>query len=375
MNDIKCPKCGEVFKVDQAGYADIAKQVRDQEFAQALKERLEQANQAKQSELQLAQAAKDTEIAVLQAALAAKATETELEVTKAKAEVASQKDEELKAVQAQLDYYKDFKLKLSTKMVGETLEEHCEIEFNKIRAAGFTRAYFEKDNEVVEGSKGDYIFKDFDEEGNEFISIMFEMKNESDATEKKKKNEDFFKELDKDRTAKGCEYAVLVSVLEAENDFYNMGIVDVSHKYPKMYVVRPNFFVPILTLLRNAAQSTATTKAELARMKDENMDITNFERDLVNFQQGFARNYGLASKKFQDAIKAIDKSIDQLQKTKDQLLGAENNLRLAKEKAEDVSIKKLTRGNPTMTARFKELPPLDPDTLEKFEDFVDEEDE
>jgi len=375
MHDIKCPKCGEVFKVDQAGYADIAKQVRDQEFAQALKERLEQANQAKQSELQLAQAAKDTEIAVLQAALAAKATETELEVTKAKAEVASQKDEELKAVQAQLDYYKDFKLKLSTKMVGETLEEHCEIEFNKIRAAGFTRAYFEKDNEVVEGSKGDYIFKDFDEEGSEFISIMFEMKNESDATEKKKKNEDFFKELDKDRTAKGCEYAVLVSVLEAENDFYNMGIVDVSHKYPKMYVVRPNFFVPILTLLRNAAQSTATTKAELARMKDENMDITNFERDLLNFQQGFARNYGLASKKFQDAIKAIDKSIDQLQKTKDQLLGAENNLRLAKEKAEDVSIKKLTRGNPTMTARFKELPPLDPDTLEKFEDFVDEEDE
>jgi hypothetical protein len=375
MNDIKCPKCGEVFKVDQAGYADIAKQVRDQEFAQALKERLEQANQAKQSELQLAQAAKDTEIAVLQAALAAKATETELEVTKAKAEVASQKDEELKAVQAQLDYYKDFKLKLSTKMVGETLEEHCEIEFNKIRAAGFTRAYFEKDNEVVEGSKGDYIFKDFDEEGNEFISIMFEMKNESDATEKKKKNEDFFKELDKDRTAKGCEYAVLVSVLEAENDFYNMGIVDVSHKYPKMYVVRPNFFVPILTLLRNAAQSTAITKAELARMKDENMDITNFERDLLNFQQGFARNYGLASKKFQDAIKAIDNSIDQLQKTKEKLLGAENNLRLAKDKAEDVSIKKLTRGNPTMTARFKELPPLDPDTLEKFEDFVDEEDE
>lgn len=375
MNDIKCPKCGEVFKVDQAGYADIAKQVRDQEFAQALKERLEQANQVQQSELQLAQAAKDKEIAVLQAALAAKATETELEVTKAKAEVANQKDSELKAVQAELDRYKDFKLKLSTKMVGETLEEHCENEFNKIRSAGFTRAYFEKDNEVVEGSKGDYIFKDFDEEGNEFISIMFEMKNENDATEKKKKNEDFFKELDKDRTAKGCEYAVLVSVLEAENDFYNMGIVDVSHKYPKMYVVRPNFFVPILTLLRNAAQSTASTKAELARMKDENMDITNFERDLLNFQQGFARNYGLASKKFQDAIKAIDKSIDQLQKTKDQLLGAENNLRLAKEKAEDVSIKKLTRGNPTMTARFKELPPLDPDTLEKFEDFVDEEEE
>ena len=375
MNDIKCPKCGEVFKVDQAGYADIAKQVRDQEFAQALKERLEQANQVKQSELQLAQAAKDQEIAVLQAALAAKATETELEVTKAKAEVANQKDLELKAVQAELERYRDFKLKLSTKMVGETLEEHCKTEFNKIRAAGFTRAYFEKDNEVVEGSKGDYIFKDFDEEGNEFISIMFEMKNENDATEKKKKNEDFFKELDKDRTAKGCEYAVLVSVLEAEDDFYNKGIVDVSHKYPKMYVVRPNFFLPILTLLRNAAQSTASTKAELARMKDENLDITNFERDLLNFHNAFNHKFQYAGKKFEEAIDGIDKTITQLEKVKKALLASERNLQLAKNKIEDVSIKKLTRGNPTMTARFKELPPLDPDTLEKFEDFVDEEDE
>lgn len=375
MNDIKCPKCGEVFKVDQAGYADIAKQVRDQEFAQALKERLEQANQVKQSELQLAQASKDQEIAVLKTALAAKAVETELEVTKAKAEIANQKDKELKAVQTQLDYFKEFKLKLSTKMVGETLEEHCEIEFNKIRAAGFSRAYFEKDNEVVEGSKGDYVFKDFDEEGNEFISIMFEMKNENDATERKRKNEDFFKELDKDRKAKSCEYAVLVSVLEADNDFYNMGIVDVSHKYPKMYVVRPTFFIPILTLLRNAAQSTASTKAELARMRDENMDITNFERDLLNFHNAFNHKFQSAGKKFEEAIDGIDKTITQLEKVKKALLASERNLQLAKNKIEDVSIKKLTRGNPTMTARFKELPPLDPDTLEKFEDFVDEEDE
>jgi hypothetical protein len=259
-------------------------------------------------------------------------------------------------------------------MVGESLEKQCEFEFNKIRAAGFPRAYFEKDNKVADGSKGDYIFKDFDEEGNEFVSIMFEMKNENDDTEKKKKNTDFLKELDKDRNAKGCEYAVLVSVLERENELYNMGIVDVSHLFPKMYVVRPTFFIPMLTLIRNAAQSTATSKLELARMKEENLDITNFERDLLNFQGALARNYGLAKKNFEKAIDSIDKSMAQLQKTKDALLGAENNFRLAKEKAEDVSIKKLTRGNPTMTAKFKDLPPLDPDTLEKFDYPEDEED-
>lgn len=374
MNDIKCPKCGEVFKVDQAGYADIAKQVRDQEFAQALKERLEQADQVKQSELQLAQAAKDQEITVLQAALAAKAIETELEVTKAKAEVTSQKDEELKAVQAQLDYYKDFKLKLSTKMVGESLEEHCEIEFNKIRATGFSRAYFEKDNKVTEGSKGDYIFKDYTENGTEFVSIMFEMKNESEETEKKKKNIDFLKELDKDRNAKGLEYAVLVSVLEAENELYNTGIVDVSHLYPKMYIVRPNFFIPILTLIRNAAQETASSKTELARIREENIDITNFERDLLNFQKAFAKNYDLAARKFEDAIKSIDNSIAQLEKTKSALMGAERNLRLARDKSEDVSVKKLVRGNPTMAARFKELPSLDPENLETFEGAIEDED-
>lgn len=375
MNDIRCPKCQEVFKVDEAGYADIAKQVRDQEFSLALKEKMEQAEREKQSELLLAQAAKDGEIKDLQNALKSKDLESELAVTKAVAEVESKKDAELKLMEEELAKYKDFKLKLSTKMVGETLEEHCEIEFNKIRATGFQRAYFEKDNKVVEGSKGDYIFKDFDEEGNEFVSIMFEMKNESEETEKKKKNDDFLKELDKDRTAKGCEYAVLVSVLEADNELYNSGIVDVSHLYPKMYVVRPNFFIPILTLIRNAAQATAASKAELARIKEENIDITNFERDLLKFQDAFAKNYERAASKFQDAIDGIDKSIDQLEKTKLALLGAERNLRLAKDKAEDVSVKKLVRGNPTMTAKFKELPPLDPKSLEEFEEQVFDEEE
>ena len=375
MKDIKCPKCGEVFKVDEAGYADIAKQVRDQEFALALQEKVDQAEREKKSALQLVEVAKDGEIRDLQNALNSKDLEKELAVTKAVSEVESQKDAELKLMEAELAKYKDFKLKLSTKMVGETLEEHCEIEFNKIRATGFQRAYFEKDNKVVEGSKGDYIFKDFDEEGNEFISIMFEMKNESEETEKKKKNEDFLKELDKDRNAKGCEYAVLVSVLEADNELYNSGIVDVSHLYPKMYVVRPNFFIPILTLIRNAAQSTAASKAELARIKEENIDITNFERDLLNFQKAFARNYELAAGKFQDAIKSIDKSITQLEATKSALLGAERNLRLAKDKAEDVSVKKLVRGNPTMASKFKALPPIDPASLEDFDDQVIDEDE
>jgi len=374
MNDIKCPKCGEVFKVDQAGYADIAKQVRDQEFNLALKEKLEQADRDKKNELQIAQADKELEIANLKSELESKSLERELAVTKAVAEIEAKKNAELKAAEEQIALYKDFKMKLPTKMVGEQLEQHCEVEFNKIRAAGFPRAYFEKDNKVAEGSKGDYIFKDFDEEGDEFVSIMFEMKNENDDTEKKKKNTDFLKELDKDRNAKKCEYAVLVSVLEGESELYNMGIVDVSHLYPKMYVVRPTFFIPILTLIRNAAQSTASSKSELARMKEENVDITNFERDLLNFQGALARNYGLAKKNFEKAIDSIDKSMAQLQKTKDALLGAENNFRLAKEKAEDVSIKKLTRGNPTMTAKFKELPPLDPDTLEKYDYPEDEED-
>ena len=373
MNDIKCPKCNEVFKVDQAGYADIVKQVRDEEFAQALQKELSQAEREKKSAIQIAQGEKDLEIERLQSALREADSAKELAINKAVSAVAKEKDSELKLKEEELAYYKDFKLKLSTKMVGETLEEHCEIEFNKIRATGFPRAYFEKDNKVTDRSKGDYIFKDFNEDGVEFVSIMFEMKNESDDTEKKKKNADFLKELDKDRNAKGCEYAVLVTVLESENELYNTGIVDVSHLYPKMYVVRPNFFIPILTLLRNAAQSTATSKSELARMREENIDITNFESELLNFQTAFARNYDLASGKFEKAIKAIDKSIEQLQKTKDELLGAENNLRLAKEKAEDVSVKKLTRRNPTMAAKFKALPPLNPATLDKYEEVPEEE--
>ena len=373
MNDIKCPKCNEVFKVDQAGYADILKQVRDEEFAQALKKELAQAERNKQSEIEIAEGKKDLEIERLQSALNTNNVEKELAVTKAIAEIENKKNNELRIKDEELAYYKEYKLKQSTKMVGESLEAHCEIEFNKIRATGFQRAYFKKDNTVAEGSKGDYIFKDFSEDGIEFVSIMFEMKNENDETEKKKKNEDFLKELDKDRNAKGCEYAVLVTVLEADNELYNTGIVDVSHLYPKMYIVRPNFFIPILTLIRNSAQSTISSKSELARMKEENIDITNFESDLINFQKAFARNYDLAAGKFDKAIKAIDKSIDQLQKTKEELLGAENNLRLAKDKSEDVSIKKLTRGNPTMTAKFKALPPLDPNTLEKFEDLLEEE--
>lgn len=373
MNDIKCPKCNEVFKVDQAGYADILKQVRDEEFTLTVKKELEQAELIKQNEIQIAKQEKDIEIGQLTAALNAMDVEKELAVTKAVAEVETQKNNELKLKEEELAYYKDYKLKLSTKMVGESLEEHCEIEFNKIRATGFSRAYFEKDNKVTDGSKGDYIFKDFNDEGTEFVSIMFEMKNESDDTEKKKKNADFLKELDKDRNAKGCEYAVLVTVLEAENELYNTGIVDVSHLYPKMYVVRPNFFIPILTLIRNAAQSTASSKSELARIQEENIDITNFERDLLNFQKAFATNYDRASKRFQDAIDGIDKSITQLEKTKKALEGADRNFRLAKDKAEEVSIKKLTRGNPTMTAKFKSLPELDPDSLEDFGDLSEDE--
>lgn len=372
MNDIKCPKCNEVFKVDQAGYADILKQVRDQEFELMVQKELEQAERNKQNEIQIAKQEKDLEIGRLTAALNAVEVEKELAVTKAVAEIEQLKNNELKLKEEELAYYKDFKLKLSTKMVGETLEEHCEIEFNKIRATGFSRAYFEKDNKVTDGSKGDYIFKDFNEDGTEFISIMFEMKNESDDTEKKKKNTDFLKELDKDRNAKGCEYAVLVTVLEAENELYNTGIVDVSHLYPKMYVVRPNFFIPILTLIRNAAQSNAASKSELARIQEENIDITNFERDLLNFQKAFATNYDRASKKFQEAIDGIDKSIAQLEKTKKALEGADRNFRLAKDRAEDVSIKKLTRGNPTMSSKFKALPPVDPDSLEDFGDFPEE---
>ncbi|MEF9842086.1 MAG: DUF2130 domain-containing protein, partial [Raoultibacter sp.] len=271
------------------------------------------------------------------------------------AETIKVKDEMLAYKEEEILRYKDMKAKLSTKMVGETLEQHCEIEFNKLRATGFQHAYFEKDNDAGSGSKGDYIYRETDEAGNEIISIMFEMKNELDETATKKKNEDFLKELDKDRTEKKCEYAILVSLLEAESELYNSGIVDKSHRFEKMYVVRPQFFIPIITILRNAATNALQYKAELALMREQNVDITHFEDNMNSFKEGFARNYDLASRRFKTAIDEIDKTILHLQKTKDALLSSENNLRLANNKAEDLTIKKLTRSNPTMAAKFAEL--------------------
>ena len=398
MNEIKCPHCGQVFKVDESGFADIVKQVRDAEFAQELqaRERLLEANKQQAVELAKANtatalqgdfAAKETEIAELKAKLQAVATEKQLAVTQAvvaaekqrdalaaevklkdaekrQLEIASQvrlaaelksRDEIIAYKDEEIVRYKDMKAKLSTKMVGETLEQHCEIEFNKLRATGFQHAYFEKDNDAGSGSKGDYIYREADESGNEIISIMFEMKNELDETATKKKNEDFLKELNKDRTEKKCEYAVLVSLLEAESELYNAGIVDKSHRFEKMYVVRPQFFIPIITILRNAAMNSLQYKSELALMREQNVDITHFEDNMNSFKEGFARNYDLASRKFTTAIDEIDKTILHLQKTKEALLSSENNLRLANNKAEDLTIKKLTRGNPTMAAKFAEL--------------------
>ena len=391
MNEIICPHCGKAFKIDEAGYADILKQIRDREFDKALHERLELAEKEKETAIELAEtkvtsklekaaAKKEAEIERLKAELVLTGVATQLAVKEAVSAVEKERDgfarnleakateqklsesvlkeahtAELKSKDDQIAFYKDLKAKLSTKMVGETLEQHCEIEFNRLRATGFSRAYFEKDSDIRGGSKGDYIFRDSDESSTEFISIMFEMKNESDTTATKKKNEDFIKELDKDRNEKGCEYAVLVSLLELDSELYNAGIVDVSHRYPKMYVVRPQFFIPIITLLRNAAQGTLTYKAELARVQEQNIEITNFESELEAFKNGFARNYDLASKKFKTAIDEIDKTIDHLQKTKEALLGSENNLRIANNKADDLTIKKLTRGNPTMAAKFEKL--------------------
>lgn len=332
------------------------------------------------NKLKDAAAHKDAELERLKAELKAAETAKQLAVTTAVGVVEKQRDDlarsleakeserklleasmkeshltEIRAKDEQIAYYKDFKAKQSTKMVGESLEQHCEIEFNRIRATAFSKAYFEKDNDARSGSKGDYIFRDQDEAGTEIVSIMFEMKNESDMTATKKKNEDFLKELDKDRTEKGCEYAVLVSLLEPENELYNTGIVDVSYRYPKMYVVRPQFFIAIITLLRNAAMGALKYKSELALVKAQNIDITRFEDELESFKTGFARNYELASKKFKTAIEEIDKTIDHLQKTKDALLGSENNLRLANNKADELTVKKLTKGNPTMAAKFTEL--------------------
>lgn len=457
MNEIRCPNCGKTFYIDEAGYAEILNQVRNDAFEKELHERFLLIEKDKKSEIELVQAKlanemekkiaeknaeverlktelksnteliqaqaremlkeevskKEAEIERLKAELKAntelvqaKATETlKDEVAKREAEIAKLKEElksaelakqlalkesisdlekerddlrrslelkeaELKLREATLkekyetqirdreetiERLKDLKAKLSTKMVGETLEQHCEIEFNKIRATAFPKAYFEKDNDARTGSKGDYIFREYDDNGTELISIMFEMKNENDTTVTKKKNEDFFKELDKDRTEKGCEYAVLVSMLEPNSELYNTGIVDVSYRYPKMYVIRPQFFIPMITLLRNAALNTLKYKNELAEVKAQNIDIANFEEELNKFKEAFGRNYELASQKFAKAIEEIDKSIDHLQKIKDALLGADRNLRLANDKAQDVTIKKLTKGNPTMAAKFEEL--------------------
>jgi len=391
MHEIICPHCGKAFKIDEAGYADILKQVRDGEFEKQLHERLELAEQDKLNAVELAKskvtnesqitvATKDAEIQALKAKLDGVKVARKLAITEAVSAVERERDDlksgleraklekqlgekslkdkyetQIKDRDDTIERLRDMKARLSTKMVGETLEQHCETEFNRIRATAFPMAYFEKDNDARTGSKGDYIFRDLDEAGTEIVSVMFEMKNESDQTATKHKNEDFLKELDKDRTEKECEYAVLVSMLEPDNELYNTGIIDVFHRYPKMYVVRPQFFIPIITLLRNAAMNSLKYKSELALVKAQNLDITNFENQLETFKTGFARNFELASSKFKTAIDEIDKTITHLQKTKDALLGSENNLRLANNKAQDVTIKRLTHGNPTMANKFAEL--------------------
>lgn len=409
MQEIKCPKCGEIFQVDESGYAAIVKQVRDKEFEKEISSRESQFLNEKEAAIKLAQseterkyqdiiiskekelfnttAQKNVEITELKAKIESYEKDKNLELNKfeiEKEKALAEKDKQIAELtnkietnekenllkelslkeqyKIQLQFkeeeiarYKDFKARLSTKMVGESLEQHCELEFNKLRATGFQNAYFEKDNDAKTGSKGDYIFREANPEGIEIVSIMFEMKNEMDTTSTKKKNEDFLKELDKDRREKNCEYAVLVSLLEPENELYNSGIVDMSHKFSKMYVIRPQFFIPIITLLRNAALNSLQYKQELAIIRSQNIDISNFEESMNDFKEKFARNYEIASKKFKTAIEEIDKTIDHLQKTKEALLSSENNLRLANNKAEDLSIKRLTKNNPTMAAKFAEL--------------------
>ena len=409
MNEIICPNCKKAFKVDEAGFADILKQVRDHQFEDELEKRLQLAENEKESAVKLAEATlknrlqedlakkdkelseklatKETEIARIKAQLDNAELQKKLSVTEAVQKIEKErddlannlknketetlllekslnenfaiqlktKDEIIKIKDEEIAFRVELKQKLSTKMVGESLEQHCEIEFNKLRASAFQNAYFEKDNDSKTGSKGDYIFKENDADGNEVISIMFEMKNEADATISKKRNDEFFKELDKDRNEKKCEYAVLVSTLESDNELYNVGIVDVSYRFPKMFVIRPQFFIPIISLLRNASMSSLKYKSELAKVRSQNLDITNFEEKMNAFKEGFAKNYDLASRKFNEAIAGIDKTIKELEKTKEALLSSENNLRLANNKAEDLTIKKLTQGNPTMKAKFDEL--------------------
>lgn len=427
MPEIKCPKCGEIFTVDESGYAAIAGQVRNAEFHKELQERQHQLNREKETELALlqtrAEMEKETalgkltaEINRLKAQLSAADKDSELEKERAlaalrqenerlKAEIRAgeqkqnlavanavnaQKDAlnekekqilllnsklqeaekdsrlqaqslkenfavELRAKDTEIAFYKDLKARLSTKMIGETLEQHCENEFNRLRATAFPNAYFEKDNDARSGSKGDYIFRERTEDGVEFVSVMFEMKNEMETTASKHKNEDFFKELDKDRREKDCEYAVLVSLLEADNELYNTGIVDVSYKYPKMYVIRPQFFIPIITLLRNAALNSVAYRRQLTEYKNQNIDVSRFEAEMNDFKNKFGRNYQLASDHFRKVVDEIDKTINHLQKTKDELLATANNLRLANDKANDLTIKRLTRNNPTMAQKFAEL--------------------
>lgn len=406
MAELKCPKCGTTFKVDNTSYADILNQVRNHEFEAELEKRLEQSlrsekqsHQAEIAELKAKFEQASTELKAklaqnkteFEAKLAQSKTEQELAVARATAPIERERDSlknslvaaqneaklnletansraklseaalitkyesALKLKEEENERLKDLKSKLSTKMVGETLEQHCQTEFNRIRTAAFPHAYFEKDNDARTGSKGDYIFRELDEAGNEIVSIMFEMKNENETTATKHKNEDFFKELDKDRREKNCEYAILVSLLESDSELYNTGIVDVSYRYEKMYVIRPQFFIPIITLLRNAALSSLQYKQELAVVRSQNIDITHFEENMEKFKVGFARNYDLASRKFKTAIDEIDKTINSLQKTRDALLSSENNLRLANNKAEELTIKRLTRGNPTMAQKFADL--------------------
>ena len=405
MHEIKCPKCGEVFQVDESGYAELLSQVRNEAFEEELHKRAKELEDKNKSDIKMAQmqqektfaqvssdkdrelANKEMEIQKLKNQISMGDSEKKLAVSEAirdkdkeiadinaavidlKSQLANQKNEsalkeksleetyktQLKLKDEQIEQYKDFKARQSTKMVGESLEQHCQNQFNAIRMTAFPAAYFEKDNKVSEtNSKGDFIFRDFDE-GQEFISIMFEMKNEMDTTATKHKNEDFFKELDKDRNEKGCEYAVLVSLLEADNELYNNGIVDVSYKYPKMYVIRPQFFIPMITLLRNAALNSLQYQKELAIVRNQQLDLVNFESNMQEFKDAFGRNYRIASEKFQTAIEEIDKTIDHLEKVKKALQSSENNLRLANDKADDLSIKKLTKNAPSVKKMFDDL--------------------
>lgn len=436
MNEIKCPNCGTIFKIDETEYDSIVKQIRDKEFEKEISLREQEHTKDKESAIKLAEAhlreeltkqltERDLEITNLKNELKTKEEQTqskleqeykdelnkrELEISElknkiklqeSKSELEIQKaitekdkkisdlnselvvrskefelkqnsikdsyESKLKDKDEQIAYYKDFKAKQSTKMIGESLEQHCSIEFNRLRPL-FKNAYFDKDNDARTGSKGDFIFRDYDDDGNEIISIMFEMKNEADTTATKHKNEDFFKELDKDRKEKKCEYAVLVSLLESDNDYYNDGIVDVSYLYEKMYVIRPQFFIPLITLIRNLANKSLEYRKELELIKNQNIDITHFEENINAFKEGFGRNYRLASERFAKAIEEIDKTIDHLQKTKEHLLKTDDNLRLANNKAEDLSIKKLAHNNPTVTKLFEDLKTKQEEKKEEVEE-------